>query len=49
MAHNAKNFRYFGIHFERLLCTIEMDFMPAIFTFLIMISMFMPEKNGKEK
>ena len=32
-----------------LLCTIEMDFMPAIFTFLVMISMFLPDKNGKEK
>ena len=32
-----------------LLCTIEMDFTPAIFTFLVMISMFLPDKNGKEK
>lgn len=32
-----------------LLCTIEMDFTPAIFTFLVMIAVLMPDKNGKEK
>ena len=32
-----------------LLCTIEMDFTPAIFTFLVMIKVLMPENKTKEE
>ena len=32
-----------------LLCTIEMDFTPAIFTFLVMIAVLVPDKKVKEE
>lgn len=32
-----------------LLCTIEMDFTPTIFTFLVMIKVLMPENKTKEE
>lgn len=32
-----------------LLCTIKMDFTPAIFTFLVMIKVLMPEKKTKDE
>ena len=32
-----------------ILCSIEMDFTPAIFTFLVMIKVLMPENKTKEE